>query len=193
MGGKARILAFAGSARTDSFNKKLIAIAVEGARDAGADVTLLDLRAYEMPLYDGDVEAGDGLPANAVKLRELFAAHDGLLIAAPEYNSSITPLLKNVIDWVSRPTDDAPMLKYFSGKTAALIATAPGALGGLRGLVHVRQILSNIQVTVIPNQATVPGCRNAFDDDGALKDTSQRDAVHAVAAKLATVTARLNN
>ena len=193
MGDKARILAFAGSARTDSFNKKLIAIAVEGARDAGADVTLLDLREYEMPLYDGDLEAGEGLPANAVKLRELFAAHDGLLIAAPEYNSSITPLLKNVIDWVSRPTDDSTMLQYITGKTAALVSTSPGGLGGLRGLVHLRQILGNIGVTVLPNQATVPGCRDAFDDGGALKDTGRRDAVHAVAAKLATVTARLNS
>ena len=145
-----------------------------------------------MPIYDGDLEAGEGLPANALKLREIFAAHDGLLIAAPEYNSSIAPLLKNVIDWVSRPAGDKAMLHYITGKTAALLSTAPGGLGGLRGLVHVRQILSNIGVTVIPNQATVPGCRDAYDDSGALKDTGQRDAVHAAAAKLAAVTARLN-
>jgi NAD(P)H-dependent FMN reductase len=192
MGGKAQILAFAGSARTDSFNKKLIAIAAQGARDAGADVTLLDLRDYEMPIYDGDLEAGEGLPANALKLREIFAAHDGLLIAAPEYNSSIAPLLKNVIDWVSRPAGDDAMLQYITGKTAALFSTAPGGLGGLRGLVHVRQILGNIGVTVIPNQVTVPGCRTAYDDSGALKDNGQRDAVHAVAAKLAAMTAQLN-
>ena len=188
----ARILAFAGSARTDSFNKKLIAIAAEGARNAGAEVTLLDLRDYEMPLYDGDLEAGEGLPANALKLRELFAAHDGLLIAAPEYNSSITPLLKNVIDWVSRPAGDVAGLHYITGKTAALVSASPGGLGGLRGLVHLRQILGNIGVTVLPNQATVPGCRNAFDDSGALKDDGRRDAVQAVAAKLAAVTAKLN-
>jgi len=192
MGDKARILAFAGSARTDSFNKKLIAIAAEGARNAGADVTLLDLRDYEMPIYDGDLEAGEGLPANALKLREIFAAHDGLLIAAPEYNSSIAPLLKNVIDWVSRSAGDAAMLQYIIGKTAALVSASPGGLGGLRGLVHLRQILGNIGVIVIPNQATVPGAGSAFDDSGALKDTGRRDAVHAVAAKLAAVTAQLN-
>ncbi len=191
MGGKARILAFAGSARDGSFNKKLIRIAADGARDAGAAVTLLDLRDYEMPIYDGDLEESSGLPENAVRLRSIFAEHDGLLIAAPEYNSSITPLLKNVIDWVSRPAGDDAMLKYIAGKTAALVATAPGALGGLRGLVHVRQILGNIQVTVLPNQATIPGARSAFTEDGNLADEGQQKAVKAVGAALAKVTAKI--
>lgn len=187
----ARILAFAGSAREGSFNKKLVAIAADGARDAGADVTLLDMRDYELPLYDGDLEESAGLPENAITLRGIFAEHDGLLIAAPEYNSSITPMLKNTIDWVSRPAGDDAMLKYIAGKTAALVATAPGALGGLRGLVHVRQILGNIQVTVIPNQATVPGARSAFNDDGNLADDAQQKAVKAVGAALAQVTAKI--
>ena len=191
MGGSARILAFAGSARTHSFHKKLIKIAANGARDAGAEVTLIDLRDYEMPLYDGDIEENDGLPENALKLRELFGNHDGLLIASPEYNSAFSPLLKNTIDWVSRPAGDEPMLHYIAGKTAALVSASPGALGGLRGLVHVRQMLGNIRVTVIPNQATIPGARNAFDDDGALKDDAHRDAVQAVGAELARVTAKL--
>ena len=191
MSGTARILAFAGSARDGSFNKKLIRIAADGARDAGAAVTLLDLRDYEMPIYDGDLEEGSGLPENAVRLRGIFAEHDGLLISAPEYNSSITPLLKNVIDWVSRPAGDDAMLKYIAGKTAALVATAPGALGGLRGLVHVRQILGNIQVTVLPNQATVPGARSAFKEDGSLVDEGQQKAIRAVGAALAKVTAKI--
>lgn len=191
MSGTVRILAFAGSARDGSFNKKLIRIAADGARDAGAKVTLLDLRDYEMPIYDGDLEEGSGLPENAVRLRGIFAEHDGLLIAAPEYNSSITPLLKNVIDWVSRPAGDDAMLKYIAGKTAALVSTAPGALGGLRGLVHVRQILGNIQVTVLPNQATIPGARSAFKEDGSLVDEGQQKAIRAVGAALATVTAKI--
>ncbi|MEX2617020.1 MAG: NAD(P)H-dependent oxidoreductase [Alphaproteobacteria bacterium] len=191
MGGTARILAFAGSARDGSFNKKLIRIAADGARDAGAAVILLDLRDYEMPIYDGDLEENNGLPENALRLRGIFAEHDGLLIAAPEYNSSITPLLKNVIDWVSRPSGDDAALKYIAGKTAALVATAPGALGGLRGLVHVRQILGNIQVTVLPNQVTVPGARSAFKEDGSLADEGQQKAVRAAGAALATVTAKL--
>ena len=191
MGRPAKILAFAGSARTGSFNKKLVAIAAEGAREAGAEVTLIDLRDYEMPLYDGDIEAGSELPENALKLRSVFGAHDGLLIAAPEYNSSITPLLKNTIDWVSRPFGGDPALKYIAGKTAALVATAPGALGGLRGLVHVRQILGNIQVTVIPNQLAVSGAASAFNEDGSLAQEAQQKSVKAVGAALATVTAKI--
>jgi NAD(P)H-dependent FMN reductase len=187
----AKILAFAGSARKDSWNKKLIRIAVSGAQSAGAEVTLLDLADYPMPLYDGDIEAGDGLPDNAIELRALFGAHDGLLIAAPEYNSSITPLLKNVIDWVSRPTPDEPALKYFTGKTAGLVAVSPGALGGLRGLVHVRQILSNINVLVIPQQVAVPSAGGAFDEAGALADPARQAAVEGVGAALAEVTARV--
>ncbi len=187
----AKILAFAGSARRDSVNKKLINVAAEGARAAGAEVTVIDLADYPMPIYDGDLEAGEGLPENAVKLRELFGAHDGLLIASPEYNSSISPLLKNVIDWVSRPTKDDAMLKYFAGKVAGLVAASPGALGGLRGLVHVRAILGNIQVTVIPQQVAVGGAGDAFDEAGNLKDENRQKAVMGVGARLADVAAKL--
>jgi len=186
-----KILAFAGSARKDSWNKKLIRIAAAGAQSGGAEVTLLDLADYPMPLYDGDIEAGDGLPDNATKLRAMFGDHDGLLIAAPEYNSSITPLLKNVIDWVSRPTADEPALKYFAGKTAGLVTVSPGALGGLRGLVHVRQILGNINVLVIPQQVAVPGAGSAFDEAGALTDPARQSAVEGVGAALAAVTTRM--
>src|SRR5919198_2770214 len=97
-----KILAFAGSTRTESFNKKLVRVAVAGARAAGAEVTLIDLRDFPMPLYDGDLEAKEGLPANARKVKDLFLAHQGLLLSCPEYNSSITGVLKNTIDWVSR-------------------------------------------------------------------------------------------
>src|SRR6185295_2879266 len=98
-----KILAFAGSMRKDSFNKKLIRVAAEGARSAGAEVTLIDLKDFPLPVYDGDLEAAEGLPAGAKKLKELFLQNQGLLIASPEYNSSIPGTLKNAIDWVSRP------------------------------------------------------------------------------------------
>lgn len=186
----AKILAFAGSARRDSFNKKLIRIAAEGARAGGAEVTLLDLADYPMPIYDGDLEASEGLPANAVKLRQLFGAHDGLLIASPEYNSSVSALLKNTIDWVSRPAKDEPGLKYITGKCAGLLAASPGALGGLRGLVHVRAILGNIGVTVIPQQYALNGAAGAFNGD-ALKDEAQAKAAMAIGQALATVAAKL--
>src|SRR5262249_29719722 len=103
-----RILAFAGSTRRDSFNKKLAGIAADGARAAGAEVTFIDLRDYPLPLYDGDLEAEKGLPEQAQRLKKLFLDHDGLLISSPEYNSSISGVLKNTIDWVSRPVPGEP-------------------------------------------------------------------------------------
>ena len=152
MSNPVRILAFAGSTRVDSFNKKLVKIAAAGAGKAGAEVALIDLRDFALPLYDGDLEDRDGLPANAKKLKQLFLAHDGLLLSCPEYNSGITPMLKNTIDWVSRAeTDDEKPLACYAGKVAGLMSASPGALGGLRGLVQVRAILGNIKVLVLPD------------------------------------------
>ena len=186
-----KILAFAGSTRENSLNKKLVRIAADGAKAQGAEVTLIDLRDYPMPVYDGDLEASGGLPENAVKVRALFGAHGGLLIAAPEYNSSISAVLKNTIDWVSRPAEGEPSLTYFTGKVAGLIAASPGALGGLRGLVHVRQILGNIRVLVIPEQLAINRATDAFDDDGRLKDADQQAAVENIGRRLAEVVGRL--
>ena len=166
-----KILAFAGSTRTASYNKQLVRIAAEAARVAGAEVSLLDLRDYPLPLFDGDLEDQQGLPENARKLKAIFLAHDALLIASPEYNSSITAVLKNTLDWISRgETDVEPALAAFRGKTAALISASPGALGGLRGLVHLRAILGNIGVIVLPDQVAVPKAHEVLDDQGGLKD-----------------------
>src|SRR5262249_15022647 len=151
-----RILAFAGSTRRESFNKKLLQHAAKGAREAGAEVTLLDLKDIPLPLFDQDLEAEHGMPDNGAKLKKLFIDHDGLLIASPEYNSSVTAVLKNALDWVSRPAPGEPSLVAFRGKVAALLSASPGALGGLRGLVHVRSILGNIGVIVLPEQFAVP-------------------------------------
>ncbi len=186
-----RVLAFAGSARAGSLNRKLIRIAADGARAAGAEVTLLELREVPLPLYDGDLEAADGLPLNARKLKELFLAHHGLLIAAPEYNSSITPLLKNTIDWVSRSAPGEASLACFEGKVAALLSASPGTLGGLRGLFALRLCLSNIRVLVLPDQVAVPGANEAFTDDGRLKDEKRQAAVARVGATLAQTIAKL--
>jgi chromate reductase, NAD(P)H dehydrogenase (quinone) len=186
-----RILAFAGSTRTDSFNKKLVKIAVEGARTAGAEVTDLDLRDLPMPLYDGDLEATSGLPENAKKFKALMLAHQGLLIAAPEYNSSITGVLKNAIDWASRPAPGEASLACFTGKVAGLMSASPGALGGLRGLVHVRAILGNINVLVIPDQVAVMRANDAFHPDGSLKDAKQQAAVWLVGATVTDMLKKL--
>ncbi len=191
MASNPKILAFAGSTREGSFNKKLVRIAAEGARAAGASVTMIDLRDYPLPVYDGDLEASQGLPENAVKLKELFRSHSGLLIAAPEYNGSITGVLKNTIDWISRRAQGEKPLASFAGKVAALVSASPGALGGLRGLVHVRQILSGINVLVIPEQRAISRAAEAFDAQGRLKDPDQQSAVEAVGARLTEIVRKL--
>lgn len=171
-----RILAFAGSTRTASFNKRLIKVAAAGARDAGAEVTEIDLRDFPMPLYDGDLEAASGLPEHAQRLKALFLSHDGLLISAPEYNSSTSGVLKNAIDWVSRSAPGEAPLACFVGKTAVLMSASPGGLGGLRSLLHLRALLSNIHVLVLPDQLAVSKAHEAFAEDGSLKDAKQQAA-----------------
>jgi NAD(P)H-dependent FMN reductase len=187
-----KILAFAGSLRRDSLNKKLVAFAAEAARKAGAEVTLIDLKDYPLPVYDGDLEAEQGIPAQAVALKRIFLDHQGLLLACPEYNSSITAVLKNTIDWVSRPDGDEAPLACFVGKVATLLAASPGALGGLRGLVTVRSILGNIKVTVLPGQLAVSRAHEAFAEDGSLTDAKQASRVAGLAQELVDVVAKLN-
>jgi NAD(P)H-dependent FMN reductase len=188
-----KILAFAGSTRTDSFNKKLIKIAATGAREAGADVTIIDLRDYPMPLYDEDLEKKEGLPSSTCKLKELLLSHHGFLISSPEYNSSISGVLKNTIDWTSRQGDDESPLICFKNKVAGLMSASPGGLGGLRGLVHVRAILENMGVTVIPNQSAISKAHEAFNLDGTMKDQKQEQQVKKIGANLSQMLLKLNN
>lgn len=191
-----RILAFAGSARRDSLNKKLIRAAAEYARAAGAEVTLIDLDEYPMPLYHGDLEAERGMPENAMKLRSLFLAHDALLIASPENNSSVTALLKNTLDWLSRDIGDGKGdnngLAPYRGKIAAIMGATPGAFGTARGsLPHLRQILSVLGVTVLGTQAAVPRADKVFDEAGAIRDERVVRAVQSLAAALVEMARKL--
>jgi NAD(P)H-dependent FMN reductase len=186
-----RILALAGSLRQGSFNKKLVALAAHGARQAGAEVTLLDLGDFPLPLFNQDLEAEQGMPETGARLKQQFLDHDGLLIASPEYNSSITAALKNALDWVSRSAPGEPPLAAFRGKAAALMSASPGALGGLRGLVHVRSILGNIGVIVLPDQVAVPQAHEAFHADGTLKDPKRQAAVEGLGRALAEFLAKL--
>ncbi|MEM9594940.1 MAG: NAD(P)H-dependent oxidoreductase [Acidobacteriota bacterium] len=188
---QSRVLAFAGSAREASFNKLLVRVAAQGARDAGAEVTVLDLRDYPMPLFDQDLEAASGLPDGARAVKAAMMAADGLLIASPEYNSSITPLLKNTLDWVSRREGDEPRLAAYQGKCAALMSASPGGLGGLRGLGHVRSILQSIGVMVIPDQIAVPAAHGAFGDDGTPVDPKLHAKITDLGRQLATLAQRL--
>ncbi len=187
-----KILAFAGSTRTRSYNKMLIGNAAKITEKQGADVSLIDLRDYPMPLYDGDLEQRDGIPENALRLRRAMCDHHGLLLSCPEYNSAITAVLKNAVDWVSRPIAGEPPLLAFTGKTAALLATSPGALGGLRALASVRTILSNLGMIVLPKQYALPSANQNFDENGTLSDESARQRLTDVIEQLVTYTARLH-
>ena len=187
------LLAFAGSARKASFNKRLIKIAVRGAEAAGAKVTLIDLKDFPLPLFNQDDEEEKGYPENVGKLKALFKAHDGLLISSPEYNSSISGLLKNTIDWISRREEGEKPLEYFTGKVVSLMSASPGALGGLRGLVHVRSILGNIGVIVLPDQVAVPKADEAFDEKGNLKDARKQAAVEKLGLNVSEILKKLKS
>jgi len=185
---------FAGSARKASTNKQLAALAASTAKEAGAEVTLIDLADFDMPIYNGDIEAATGLPENAKRLKQLFVEHDGFFIASPEYNSSIPALLKNALDWISRPhTENEPGLWAFQGKVAAIGAVAPGALGGLRGLVPLRMMLGNIGVIVVPSQVAVSDGFNAFDENGALVAERQAEMLKTTISQLVKATVALKN
>ena len=182
-----RILAFSGSSRRESLNTKLLNAVAVAARAAGGEVTIVSLGELALPFYDGDLEDSTGLPAGAQKLVELIQSHGGLLIASPEYNSQLTPLLKNAIDWCTR-ADENP----FRGKVAAVVSASPGAFGGIRSMTLTRQLLTHLGCHVIPAQCVLPAADKAFDEHGALKDERSRKAAQAVAADLVRVTGRLS-
>jgi chromate reductase, NAD(P)H dehydrogenase (quinone) len=172
------ILAFAGSSREGSYNRKLIRIAVKGAEDAGAKVTLAELADYPMPIMNEDLEEKEGMPEKAREFKDLMLRSDGLLISAPEYNSSITPLLKNVLDWASRnETSDERPLSSFRHKTAVLMSASPGSLGGMRGLIVLRMMLGNLGVTVLPDTRSISSADEAFAEDGSLRNDRDQRAV----------------
>ena len=186
-----KLLFLAGSARTDSVNKKLARAACEIARVQGAAATFIDLADYPMPIYDGDLDAAGGLPDTANKLKALFAEHDGVFIASPEYNSSFSPLLKNALDWISRKSsDDEPSLIAYKGKVFALGAASPGGYGGLRGLVPLRMMLGNMGVLVLPEQLAVSSAYDYFDDAGDLTHDGHKGALGKLVARLIEVTGK---
>lgn len=181
----AKLLFLAGSARKDSLNKKLAKAATKIAEEQGATATFVDLKDYEMPIYDGDWEDKNGVPDAAKKLKQIFMDHDGFFIASPEYNSGYSPLLKNTIDWMTRPMgDDVPGLAAFDGKIGAISAASPGGLGGMRGLVQLRMLLGNINVHLIPAQAAISSAHESFDDEGNLTNEQQAKMLHNVVEQL---------
>lgn len=190
-----RVLLLSGSERQGSYNKKLAAVAAEAARRAGAEVVPLDLRALALPLYDGDLEKAQGVPAGARALRDALLASDAVLLSTPEYNGFPTPLVINSFDWLSRlqPEDGKPSgLGTTANKPLGMLAASPGLLGGLRSLNYTKQYLSmTFAMLAVPQQFALARANEAFDEHGALKDAKQQAAVENVVNALLRVAGAL--
>jgi chromate reductase len=180
-----KVMAFAGSARRDSFNKKLVRVAVRGVESAGVECSYVDLADHRLPVYDGDLEAKEGQPAAAARLRELLHGHQAFLISTPEYNGAIPPLLKNTIDWATRSPEANPDLTPFQGKIGALMSASPGPLGGMRALADTRVLLTNLGVSVLSDSFSLRKAYAAFDDAGQLSNEGQAQLAEGLGRKLA--------
>jgi chromate reductase len=173
-----RILALSGSSHRGSLNQKLLDQGALGARAAGSEVTSIRLSDFELPIYDADSEAEHGLPKGAQALKALLAGHQGLLIATPEHNGGYTALLKNALDWMSRPNG------FASGKVAALISASPGLLGGVKSQLSLQIVLTKLGVHVIPDSFALGAAHQAFGAEGDLRDTNAETAVRGIGAAL---------
>ncbi len=165
MSKRPKILAFAGSLREKSYNKRVLKVAIEGARQAGAEVTYIDLKDYPLPIYNADLQDTQGFPPLAAALQRLLLEHDGLLIASPEYNASLPAVLKNAIDWTSRANGSVKLGEGFKGKVAAIMTASPGAFGGIRCLGHLRDVLTILLVNTLPSEIAVAKVGGVFDGD----------------------------
>lgn len=181
-----KILVIPGSLRRGSHNSRLAALASKELALAGADVTRITLADYPLPIYDADLAAESGAPGDAVKLKQLVCAHEGVFIASPEYNASITPLLKNAIDWISAVREgDEPFLAAYQDRIFALGAASPGLSGGMHSLIALRQVLAvGCRALVIAEQVTIPNAREAFDANDELKDPRAASQLKLVVGKL---------
>lgn len=180
-----RILVFAGSVRSGAFSGKTADVAHKTLALQGADVTRISLLDYTLPIYDQDLEKEEGIPQNAMKLARLIAGHDGMLIATPEYNGSVPPLLKNTIDWLSRVRRDGDTaLNPLAGKVVGLCSSSEGQFAGIRAISHLRAILQRCQMDVVTPECSVPRGGEAFDDKGDFRDERLRRAMARVVTAL---------
>jgi NAD(P)H-dependent FMN reductase len=189
-----RILVMAGSSRSDALSRRVAVACVRPLQAAGAEVSLLELADYPAPLYNGDLEAESGLPETIVRLQQTLHASDGLLVVNPEYNGSVTPLLKNTLDWCSRPNPadrERSGGAVYAGRAAAVVGCSPGGLGGMRVLFHVRDILGYLGMHVIPQQLSVANAGTAIGDEGSLRDETQRKMLDTLATALTETARRL--
>ena len=188
-----KILAFAGSLRKHSYNKRVLQIAVDGAVKSGAAVTYIDLNDFPMPIYNADDQIVNGFDKNALELQGLLTRHDGLLISTPSYNGSLSAVLKNTIDWTSRPNATYQKSDIYPGKMAGIISASPGSLGGIRALAHLRGVLSSVKVHVLPSEAVVPYVDDKFDGDGTeMVDEKMKEALEGLGASLTAMLRKIH-
>ena len=187
-----KILVIPGSLRIGSHNAKLAAQAGYVFAQAGVDVTRISLGDFSLPIYDGDLQSRSGVPKNAINLKRMMAAHHGILLVTPEYNSSVPPLVKNTIDWISRVQDpNEARGQVFRERPFAIAAASESRLGGTRALAALRLILSALQATVIPSQLALSFADQAYDDMDRLKNPSDIDALKALVRQLIDVSQRM--
>ena len=189
-----KLLVFAGSTRQHSYNRRLAQVAAGMAREAGADVTLLELSDFDIPLYNADLEAR-GTPTDVLRLKQVLSDHPAWIICSPEYNGSYTALLKNTIDWASSPVKGDPVWQdgthSFRGKVVGMLSASPGALGGLRSQSHLAPLLINLECWLAPKAFALGSAGSAFDESGALVQQAHRDRVRAVVDQVLWAAERL--
>ena len=191
MSEKVKIVALSGSTRVGSLNKKLVKASIPFLEELGAEVQYIDLKEFELPIYDGDLESVQGIPPMVRKLKDVFISADGFLISTPEYNGYFSGVFKNAIDWLSRPVEGYPPFECFEHKTAGLLAASPGGMGGIRALLQVRQLLSGIKVLVVPDQFGLANAGKAFQDDLTFTESKTAENVKKVCASLVQTTQAL--
>ena len=190
-----KLLIFAGSTRQASFNRKLAHAAASQARAAGADVTLVELADFDIPIYNADLEA-KGTPPDVMRLKQLMFEHPAWIICSPEYNGSYTALLKNTIDWASSPVKSDPAwqdgFKSFNGKVVGVLSASPGAMGGLRSQSHLVPLLLNMQCWVAPKTFALGKAGEAFDAEGKLISEFHVKQLQAVIDQVVLASGRLS-
>ena len=178
------ILIFAGSARRGAFSKQFAAAATTLVEENGGKPTLVDLADFDVPLYDADLEDRSGIPRPVIDFRRLVASHDGMVIASPEYNGFVTPLLLNILCWASRPSPGDDFGTVFDGRPVALMASSPGRLGGVRVIPRLRDVVTELGMVPVPGFVTVPEAGSAFTDYGRLVDKRTEDAMAGLVKRL---------
>ena len=188
-----KILAFSGSTRRNSYNQAVVECAAQAAKDAGAEVTVINLADYAMPIFNEDEEAEYGIPERAQAFKQLMIEHDGILIASPEYNSSYPAVLKNAIDWASRKAGDEPVLAAYKQKVVGLMAASPGALGGMRVLVVLRMLMQNLSCIVAPAQVAVGNVADKLDESGTISDEKTKKQLANLAKQVVDLATKLKS